>query len=747
MSDHRAFGICYGSHTQQFFILNSSFLILPSVSSPPKKSSKPIRLALLWHQHQPYYRAGDRFILPWVWLHATKDYLEMAQHLEAVPTMKATINLVPSLMKQIEEYLEGKVEDPLINVLTKPSEDLTDREKAYIRENCFHANYDRMIARSPRYKELHALVNAGGKLTTQDYRDLVMHYQLAWTGEYLRQADPIKQLVEKDRDYTEADKTLLMSELRKAVAQVLPLHRRLMESGQIELSTTPFYHPIMPLLCDTNAGREAVPGLPLPQKRYREPDDARLQLQRGRAYASERYGTMPQGVWPSEGSLSETVLGIMTEQGVTWTATDEAVLTRSLAESVGLDTTLPESNPSFAKYFPFKYVTEHGEVAIFFRDHALSDNIGFVYQSWNAKDAVADFVKHVEQIRTDLITHYGEEVLDRACISVILDGENCWEYYERNGYDFLRELYTTLSTYEAISTCTMSDAIASIGSDKLPKLTKLTPGSWINANFNIWIGHAEDNLAWDELYKARCVLRDHEEWVNTLTGARKDEASKRLELAREELLIAEGSDWCWWYGDDHFSAQKEEFDALFRMHLRAVYVYLDKRVPASLGESIMSHAARLPVHVATHEASTRPEITGLRVNASWQNVDEIDVRIRHGAMHKAEKLALDELRAEMLSDGYYIRVLPRGGSPADLRICLKLKDLATEFEFEQGKLVIGATEPVQLPGIRFAWKEALELALGLGELSEQAIPFAITLSSESIKHSVRIPQEGWLHSS
>jgi alpha-amylase/alpha-mannosidase (GH57 family) len=715
------------------------------VSSP-----KPIRLALLWHQHQPYYRAGDKFIMPWVWLHATKDYLEMAQHLEAVPEMKATINLVPSLIKQIEEYLSGDVEDELLTLLRKQSDALTPAEKRYILDNCFHANYDRMIARSPRYAEIHAAVHqdrasAEKNLSAQDYRDLLVHYSLAWTGEYIRKEDPIAKLIEKDREFSEEDKQTLINTLTERIGQVISLHKQLAATRQVELSTTPFYHPIMPLLCDTNAGAQSVPGLSLPSKRFREPDDARTQLERGRKYFADRFDGMPDGIWPSEGSLSEEVLCIMIDQGVTWTATDEAVLTRTLSESQGLDTKLPETNHSFAKYLPFKFKADGGEIAVFFRDHALSDNIGFVYQSWNAQDAVKDFVKHITQIRKDLITHYGDEVLERACVSVILDGENCWEYYENNGFDFLQELYRTLSSHPEIQTCTMSQAIDEIGQEKLPILQKLTPGSWINANFNIWIGHAEDNLAWDELHKARCIVRDFEDMVDTLNDTKKHAARSKLDLAREELLIAEGSDWCWWYGDDHFSIQKDKFDELFRMHLRAIYVYLDKRVPASLNEPIMARAAREMAKPKQDAVSHNPVVLGERTNASWAEVDEIEFRVRHGSMHKTESLALEEIRAEIIDTTFFVKLIPRGGGPSDLQLEIEMKDKDLRYHCRPGILEVrsnGGT--MRLDPMEYAWKTALELAVRFDGLSDGRQPFAVTLRSESLGQSVRIPKEGWL---
>jgi alpha-amylase/alpha-mannosidase (GH57 family) len=717
-----------------------------SEAIPPK----PIRFALLWHQHQPYYRAGNKFIMPWVWLHATKDYLEMAQHLEAVPEMKATINLVPSLIKQIEEYLVGEAEDPLLTVLQKDCEKLTEDEKRYVLDNCFHANYDRMIARSPRFVDLHHAVHsdrvkAEKEFTPQDYRDLLVLYSLAWTGEFIREEPDVKPLIVKDRNFTEEEKESLLAILRERVQSILHIHKSLAEKGLIELSTTPFYHPIMPLLCDTNTGAQSVPGLSLPLKRFREPEDAKLQLNLAREYFGKRFGGEPKGIWPSEGSLSEEVLQIMIEQGVKWTATDEAVLTRTLSESQGLDTKLPETNPSFAKYLPFKYEREGKEIAVFFRDHALSDNIGFVYQSWKAEDAVKDFVKHIKQIRKDLITHYGEEVLERACVSVILDGENCWEYYDKNGFEFLKQLYESLSSEAEIATCTMSGALNEIGNENLPRLQKLTPGSWINANFNIWIGHIEDNLAWDELHKVRCIVRDHEEWLGTLDENKRKAGQAKFELAREELLIAEGSDWCWWYGDDHFSIQKDKFDELFRMHLRAIYVYLDKRVPDSLNESIMARAEREIKKPNAKVETFRPVVTGERANPTWSEIDEIDIRVRQGSMHKAEKLALDEIRAEIQNSYLYLKLVPRAGSPADLELKIELKDRDIQYVCRpRGLELSAASAVVKAPQIEYAWKTAMELALHIAGLSDGRQPFAVTMSSESLAHRVRIPAEGWL---
>lgn len=564
----------------------------------------PIKLCLLWHQHQPYYRSGDRFVMPWTWLHATKDYLEMARLLERHPTMRATINLVPSLVKQIEEYLTGEAKDPIVELMTKPADKLTPEERTFMRENFFNVNRERSIERSPRYRELYQISrDEPTAMSDRDYCDLAMHYSLAWTGEIARREEPFATLVAKDRDFTEQDKLRLAKAQVENVKQILPLHNALAQRGQIELTTTPFYHPILPLLIDTDVARQSMPDMTSPRERFQAPDEAEIQLREAARFFTAHFGHQPRGLWPSEGSISEDALAIIRKTGFRWTATDEAVLANSL-HGAQMEVTGQKIRPEHAKYFPWQFETPAGAIALFFRDHHLSDDIGFNYQYWNADDAVRDFVQKLLQIRTELVETYGEQVLEEACVSVILDGENCWEYYPNNGYVFLDGLYGALSANSLIETVRFDDVVRSAGLKTLPVLQRLVAGSWINANFGIWIGHPEDNLAWDLLAGAKHAIDGARVRLSTLRGTARKELNFAIECAHEELMIAEGSDWCWWYGPEHVSTQKNLFDELFRSHVIAVYRHLGVPPPTDLSIPIPMQVETLDANAAALAAAS-----------------------------------------------------------------------------------------------------------------------------------------------
>lgn len=569
----------------------------------------PIKLCLLWHQHQPYYRAGNEFLMPWAWLHATKDYLEMAEHFERHPEMHGTINLVPSLLLQIEEYLSGTAHDPVIELMSKPAKALSASEKEQMLDNFFYAHRERVIDRSPRFRELFEAAqgpNREKRFTLQDYRDLAVHYSLAWTGEIARMREPFKSLIEQDRDYSENDKQALARAQIENVRRIVPLHKELAKRGQVELSTSPFYHPILPLLIDTDSARETMPDVKLPRNRFHAPGEAENQIAQAQKYFAEKVGVNPNGMWPSEGSLSAEALSLIRKKGFAWTASDESVLANSLAGQ-----TIPagekQIRPEHARFFPWRFDTASGEITIFFRDHGLSDDIGFRYQSWNADDACNHFLHNILHIRSGLIAEYGEEIMEQACISVILDGENCWEYYPNNGLEFLDKFYSMLTTTPEVQAVTFREMLANTKLENLPKLPRFVAGSWINANFSIWIGHSEDNAAWDALFAARTAIEEARGKAKQLHGVERAEALARIEEAQTELMIAEGSDWCWWYGDDHFSAQNDLFDELYRMHLREVYRALDLPVPEDISIPIAGRfatGAQVAHYGAMHPVAT-----------------------------------------------------------------------------------------------------------------------------------------------
>jgi alpha-amylase/alpha-mannosidase (GH57 family) len=533
----------------------------------------PIKLALLWHQHQPDYRSGPRMVLPWVRMHATKDYLEMAQHLERHPKMRATINLVPILIKQIEGYQDG-MEDDLLHIAKKETGALSEKEKKYLLAECFHSNVNRMIARSERYNELFEKKQRGNEFGEDDLRDLIIHFGLAWTGEFCREEEPYASLIKKGRYFTEEEKILFLNEQEIIIDRILPLHSELFENGQIEISATPYYHPILPLLCDTDAAREAMPDVTLPQNKFSRLNDGYEHVRRAMEIYEERFGLKLQGMWPAEGSISDTALQILMEENIQWTASDETVLLNSLQHSSSDDRRYNE----LEKCFPRKYIGHAREIVLFFRDHGLSDKIGFEYASWDARDAANDFVNECKRIRDSILQQFGEEALKQACISVILDGENCWENYYENGKYFLNEFYTALTSTPEIQTVTFSQAIEEIGKENIRPLSHVVAGSWVGGNFKIWIGDPEKNRAWDLLADAAEALHGF--------AASDAESREHYDDAHTSLLKAEGSDWMWWYGDDNASAQKQIFDQLFRAHLIEVYVHLRLPVPKELLEPI-----------------------------------------------------------------------------------------------------------------------------------------------------------------
>jgi alpha-amylase/alpha-mannosidase (GH57 family) len=525
-------------------------------------------LVFVWHMHQPFYKdlATSRYQLPWTRLHALKDYFGMAAMLDEFPRIHQTFNLVPSLLVQIEEYAEGRAHDPFLDAALKPAAELDAREREFILDYFFQAHPTRMIGRFPRYKELHERPrHAFGE---QEMRDLQVLSQLAWFDEIYLESDPeTRALVERGRDYSLEDQALMGRKQREICARVLGTYRRLADAGQIELSVTPFYHPILPLLVDSDIAGVSHPGTPLPRRfAYRE--DARHQIVTALDYGEAKLGRRARGLWPSEGSSSDATLELASEAGVEWMASDNGVLGATLGRLAGPRETCR----------PYCWRQNGREMKLIFRDHFLSDLIGFVYARMGTEEAAVHLMERIHEHARPLV----EQRLD-ALVPIILDGENAWEHYAGNGRPFLKELYRRISEDGSMSAVTVSEALAHVPAEPL---ARVHPGSWINANYDIWIGAEEDNRAWELLLDAR---ECYDRVANSPEGARLDEAARRL--AFEELLIAEGSDWCWWYGPEHHSANDAEFDALFRGHLAAAYRALGQAPPEALSRPI-AHSAR-----------------------------------------------------------------------------------------------------------------------------------------------------------
>ena len=607
-----------------------------------------LRVVVLWHQHQPYYKdlVTGEYRLPWVRLHALKDYYGMVKLLEEFPEVHQTFNLVPSLIAQIQDYAEGTALDPFLRVAARPASDLTTNERRFILQYLFQANPEHLIGRYPRYAELWERFQGSGSspqqgdkyFQAQDFTDLQVLSQLAWFDEFFLAEQDIAELVWKGRGFSLEDQKFVVECQRELIRKVLPEHAEAAKQKRVEISTSPFYHPILPLICDTNAGAASTLGLPLPQNRFRHPEDAREQLQRGLDVHEKVFGVRPRGVWPSEGSVSEEALAIAAELGVSWVATDEGVLSRTTGMSFIRDGQgrLPDASAD-KLYSVHRYEQGTTGMNILFRDHALSDLIGFVYSGMPPAEAAAHLMRNIKESAQPVL-NTGRN----ATVSIILDGENAWEYYPRSGREFLRRFYDALQNDRGIEAVTVSEAIEREHNPNI--LRTLVPGSWINANFNVWIGSPEDNKSWDYLYHAR----------NFYSHASQHVSEEQRKLAMEELFIAEGSDWNWWYGPEHHSANDREFDELYRKHLSNVYQALGATPPDHLAQPIMGGLVTpsfLPQTNYIH-----PRITGDMVRYfEWMGAAHYAAERRAGAMH-GKVFLLDSIYAGIDQHNIYGRV-------------------------------------------------------------------------------------------
>ncbi len=628
-----------------------------------------LRVILLWHQHQPFYKdlVTNEYRLPWTRLHALKDYYGMVKLLDEFPSVHQNFNLVPSLMVQIQDYAAGTAEDPFLRVAAKPAKDLSVEERRFALQYLFQANPQNLIGRYPRYRELWERFREHGDhperaeryFQPQDFTDLQVLSQIAWFDEFFLEEKDIAALVAKGHGFSLDEQKLVIAREKELIGKVLPAHAEAAKKGSIEISTTPFYHPILPLVCDTNAGGVSSPGLPLPQSRFRHPEDAREQLVRGLDLHEKVFGMRPRGIWPSEGSLSEEVLAIAHNVGVQWMATDEGVLGRSTGSFFARDGggRLP-ANLGEKLYNIHRYENGSTTMHLVFRDHTISDLIGFVYSGMPAADAARHLIGNIKEA--------ARPVLERgrdAVVSIILDGENAWEYYPKSGREFLRRLYDELQRDKSVEAVTISEAIAR--HKDFGKLTSLVPGSWINANFNVWIGAPEDNRAWDYLHHAREFYAQN--------AARAAEAQRQL--AFDEILIAEGSDWNWWYGPEHHSANDRDFDELYRKHLSNVYQALGAVAPDYLAQPITGAEVR-PSFVP-QTAYIHPRVTADKVRYfEWIGAAAYTADHRAGSMH-GKQFLLDAVYAGIDSTHLYGRLDFTGKIPdADFELVVNIESWA-----------------------------------------------------------------------
>lgn len=571
------------------------------ISSSPQAQSK-LLVNIYWHMHQPDYRdlITGEYILPWTYLHAIKDYSDMAHHLEANIKARVTFNFVPILLDQLEDYVEqfatNKIKDPLLKMLAEPHlEDISAEYCQLIIESCFKSHHEKMLLPYAEYQRLYHLYQIASQASTdihlqyfsaQYKADLLVWYHLAWMGESIKRDNLLVQLlIKKGSRFSVVDRQGLFALIGEIMTSLIPRYKALQQRGQIEISSTPHDHPILPLLLDFNSTLDAMPNATMPITTQYAGGEARAisHIQRAQTSHEKRFGEKPVGMWPAEGSVSKDALLLLAKQGVQWAASGETVLTNSLLKSNPNKTLISHHD---YLYKPYKISDGSNEIVCFFRDDRLSDKIGFEYAKMHSSDAVNDFIRDLELVRTSF------QKTENPVVSVILDGENAWEYYPYNGYYFLSELYLALANHPDIEMVTQSEVLQAI---KQPNqspynvfcgnLPEIAAGSWVYGTFSTWIGSKDKNRGWDLLCDAKLAY-DQVLQMGNLSALEQNHCD-------EQLAVCEGSDWFWWLGDYNAASSISSFDMLYRRNLSNLYSLLKLPVPASLSVPISTDATQL----------------------------------------------------------------------------------------------------------------------------------------------------------
>lgn len=606
--------------------------------------AEPLYIAFVWHMHQPLYKdtLTGKYSLPWVRLHAVKDYLHMAEALADYPEVHATFNFVPCLVEQLNEYAEGRAVDQALAVSGK--ENWTRKEKDFILSFFFNIHWDNIVRRHARYNtllELRQQVHGEASLLSNDYyRDLVAWFNLAWIDpNWLEQDETLYSLVEKGQHFSYEEIRLILAKQREIIKHILPLYRELEAAGQVELTTSPYYHPILPLLIDSHLARQASPDLPLPRPVFAHIEDAEEQIRRAVSYHRDHFGSKPGGMWPSEGAVCQELVPILARQGLTWFASDEGLLARSLGVHIERDEYGHVKNPKVL-YQPYQCQGEGQAVTAIFRDRLLSDRIGFVYGHMEGHQAAEDLVHRLHRIRENLA-----DTDNPYLVPIILDGENCWDQYEHNGDVFLQHLYSLLSDDPDLKAVTVSQYLAQHPPRQV--VPQLSSGSWIGVNLETWIGERAQNRGWEYL------AHTHDRLVAWQTRHASPDPDS-LARAWEEMYIAEGSDWFWWYDSHNNPGDENLFDQEFRLHLGNVYRLTGLPLPGWLNKPIVVSLEEVRSFLPTSYIS--PHLSAAESTPpEWTMAGRLEMAPSAGAMQRAYTV-LRCLRYGYDPDHLYLRL-------------------------------------------------------------------------------------------
>ena len=578
-------------------------------------SEEPLYVNILWHQHQPLYYKDENgvYTRPWVRVHGTKDYYDMAATVAKYPNVHVTFNLTPVLLRQLADFVDNGAKDLYWVMSEKPTDELSLDDKTFILQRFFDVNWQNIVARFPRYQEL--LQKRGGDdadsinsalqtFTEQDFRDLQVWFNLAWFDPDFLNEEPLKSLVDKGENFSEEDKVVIFDQVRQVLASIVPIHKQLQDAGQIEVITTPYAHPILPLIYNTNLALVGNPDAEMPD-RFSYPNDAIAQLDRSVEIYSDTFGQPPRGLWPGEGAVAEEIVPMVAQAGYKWMASGEPVL----AQSLGIGSFTRDSQETVQEadelYRPY-YVqgTRGDKVAIFFRDWVLSDKVGFTYSGMPGEQAAQDLINRLENIRSTL---HEQGAVGPHIVSIILDGENAWEYYQNDGKEFLNGFYQLLSESKTLKTVTPSEYMTMFPEQK--EIQNLFPGAWFSPNYDTWIGEDEERDAWNYLGKVRSDLAEFD--IEKTRSA----DPESIALAEDFMYLAEGSDWFWWYGGDQDSGQDEYFDQGFRSLLAKVYQSLGEPVPSFVDVPIIPRQPSQPTQPL--QGLSTPVVDGIVGDKEW----------------------------------------------------------------------------------------------------------------------------------
>jgi len=568
-------------------------------------SGKKLSIAFYWHMHQPVYELDGVFLMPWARLHAVKDYLDMVTILDKYPRLKLNINIVPALLDELIQYSENGFDDIHSSLSCSKIEELTQNDKEYILNNFFNSKYETMVYPYPTYRKLFKKRYSNNSISVddfsnQEFSDLMALFNLSWIDTTHYEKYPkIKELIEKGHNYSLKDRIEIIKIHKEIIKEIIPAYKKYINEGRIELTTSPYYHPIMPVLCDYETATKNVQtkeNLPL---NFRLKRDANYQVKSALDRIQEVFGVRPKGMWASEFCLTNSVLDVFSEEGIFWTISDESILSKSINFEFIRDFKGNLEDPYYLLK-TYTYTGSNKNIDVIFRDSHIPTLINFEYCNIETSIAINDLYNKIKSIQNKLLVSPDESHL----LTIALDGENCWESYQNDGNDFLNAIYSKLEQDETIETVLITDYISS---DKNKKtLNKIYPGSWITGDFNFWLGEPVKNLAWQYLNNVRDFLK------KTIKNSEDETVKKAL----RELYIAEGSDWFWWYGEPNNSGQDNVFDFLFREHLKNTYKFLGYEYPSYLDNSIIETAYE-------NSGISNSEIP--QSNTGWLYSDSIDL--------------------------------------------------------------------------------------------------------------------------